>query len=46
LAGGFVGDCEAGKARALRGAFAIRPSARVDNLQILLLDDVRTTGAT
>ena len=31
---------------ALRGAFAIRASGRVDNLRILLLDDVMTSGAT
>ena len=31
---------------AVRGAFAICSSGRVDNLQILLLDDVMTTGAT
>jgi hypothetical protein len=31
---------------AVRGAFAIRRGGRVDNLQILLLDDVMTTGAT
>jgi competence protein ComFC len=31
---------------AVRGAFAIRKGGRVDNLRILLLDDVMTTGAT
>ena len=31
---------------AVRGAFAIREDSRVDNLRILLLDDVMTTGAT
>jgi ComF family protein len=31
---------------AVRGAFAIRNGGRVDNLRILLLDDVMTTGAT
>jgi competence protein ComFC len=31
---------------AVRGAFAIRQGGRVDNLRILLLDDVMTTGAT
>ena len=31
---------------AVRGAFAMRNSGRVDNLRILLLDDVMTTGAT
>jgi ComF family protein len=31
---------------AVRGAFAIRDGGRVDNLRILLLDDVMTTGAT
>jgi competence protein ComFC len=31
---------------AVRGAFAIREGGRVDNLRILLLDDVMTTGAT
>jgi len=31
---------------AVRGAFAMRKSARVDNLRILLLDDVMMTGAT
>jgi predicted amidophosphoribosyltransferase len=30
---------------AVRGAFAIRLGGRVDNLRILLLDDVMTTGA-
>jgi competence protein ComFC len=30
----------------VRGAFAIRKGSRVDNLRILLLDDVMTTGAT
>jgi len=31
---------------AVRGAFAIREGGQVDNLRILLLDDVMTTGAT
>jgi ComF family protein len=31
---------------AVRGAFAIRQGGRVDNLRVLLLDDVMTTGAT
>jgi ComF family protein len=31
---------------AVRGAFAMRKATRVDNLRILLLDDVLTTGAT
>jgi len=31
---------------AIRGAFAIHHGGRVDNLRILLLDDVMTTGAT
>src|SRR3974390_2657461 len=31
---------------AVRGAFAMRNGGRVDNLRILLLDDVMTTGAT
>jgi len=31
---------------AVRGAFAMRDGGRVDNLRILLLDDVMTTGAT
>jgi competence protein ComFC len=31
---------------AVRGAFAMRNRGRVDNLRILLLDDVMTTGAT
>ena len=31
---------------AVRGAFAIQPGSRVDNLRILLLDDVMTSGAT
>ena len=31
---------------AVRGAFALRKQHRVDNLRILLLDDVMTTGAT
>jgi ComF family protein len=30
----------------VRGAFAMRKAGRVDNLRILLLDDVMTTGAT
>jgi len=32
--------------QAVHGAFAIRKSRRVDNLRILLLDDVMTSGAT
>ena len=31
---------------AVRGAFAIQRGQRVDNLRVLLLDDVMTTGAT
>jgi len=31
---------------AIRGVFAIRKGRRVDNLRILLLDDVMTSGAT
>jgi ComF family protein len=31
---------------AVRGAFTMRKGGRVDNLRILLLDDVMTTGAT
>jgi ComF family protein len=31
---------------AVRGAFVMRQGGRVDNLQVLLLDDVMTTGAT
>ncbi len=30
----------------VRGAYAIREGARVDNLRVLLVDDVLTTGAT
>ncbi len=30
----------------VRGAFAPRPGSRVDNLRVLLIDDVMTTGAT
>ena len=30
----------------VRGAFAMREGGRVDNLRVLLLDDVMTTGAT
>ena len=30
----------------MRGAYATRPGQRVDNLRILLVDDVMTTGAT
>jgi ComF family protein len=30
----------------VRGAFATRPGSEVDNLRVLLLDDVLTTGAT
>ena len=30
----------------VRGAFVIRRDGRVDNLRVLLLDDVMTTGAT
>jgi ComF family protein len=32
--------------QAVRGAYAVRESARVANLRILLIDDVMTTGAT
>ena len=30
----------------VRGAFATREGSRVDNLRVLLVDDVMTTGAT
>ena len=30
----------------VRGAFAARPGSQVDNLRVLLVDDVMTTGAT
>jgi len=30
----------------VRGAFAIGPGSRIDNLRVLLVDDVLTTGAT
>jgi ComF family protein len=30
----------------VRGAFATRPDGQVDNLRVLLVDDVLTTGAT
>jgi competence protein ComFC len=30
----------------VRGAFAARPGSKVDNLRVLLVDDVMTTGAT
>ena len=33
------------RGEAVRGAFAIRKGRRVDNLRILLLDDVMTSGA-
>jgi predicted amidophosphoribosyltransferase len=32
--------------KAVHGAFAIQKGLRVDNLRVLLLDDVMTTGAT
>jgi ComF family protein len=32
--------------RSVRGAYTIRQGVRVDNLRVLLLDDVLTTGAT
>jgi ComF family protein len=32
--------------RTVKGAYAIRQGARVDNLRVLLVDDVMTTGAT
>jgi len=32
--------------RSVRGAYTIRQGARVDNLRVLLVDDVLTTGAT
>ena len=32
--------------KSVRGAYATRPGVRVDNLRILLVDDVMTTGAT
>jgi predicted amidophosphoribosyltransferase len=34
------------RSEAVRGAFVIRERGRVDNLRILLLDDVMTSGAT
>ena len=30
----------------VRGAFATYPGSQVDNLRVLLVDDVKTTGAT
>ena len=30
----------------VRGAFATRPGSQVDNLRVLLVDDVMTSGAT
>ena len=30
----------------VRGAFATRPGSQVDNLRVLLIDDVMTSGAT
>jgi adenine/guanine phosphoribosyltransferase-like PRPP-binding protein len=32
--------------RSVRGAYVTHKSARVDNLRLLLVDDVMTTGAT
>ncbi len=32
--------------RSVRGAYAIGPAGKVDNLRVLLVDDVLTTGAT
>lgn len=32
--------------KSVRGAYATRAGARVDNLRVLLVDDVLTTGAT
>src|SRR5690348_9077531 len=32
--------------KSVRGAYAIRPAVKVDNLRVLLVDDVLTTGAT
>jgi competence protein ComFC len=32
--------------QSVRGAFATRPGSQVDNLRVLLVDDVMTTGAT
>jgi ComF family protein len=32
--------------QSVRGAFATRPGSQVDNLRVLLVDDVLTTGAT
>ncbi|HXU21625.1 MAG TPA: ComF family protein [Verrucomicrobiae bacterium] len=32
--------------KSVRGAYAIRPAANVDNVRVLLVDDVLTTGAT
>jgi ComF family protein len=41
-----VGLSEPERRRNLRGAFAVRPGRRVDDLRILLVDDVCTTTAT
>ena len=30
----------------VRGAFVTRPGSQVDNLRVLLVDDVKTRGAT
>ena len=34
------------RGESVRGAFATRPGSQVDNLRVLLVDDVMTTGAT
>jgi competence protein ComFC len=34
------------RGESVRGAFATRAGSRVDNLRVLLVDDVMTTGAT
>jgi predicted amidophosphoribosyltransferase len=34
------------RAANVRGAFAVAPGARLQGLSVLLIDDVRTTGAT
>src|SRR6202008_4304819 len=35
-----------GRWESVRGAFATQAGSRVDNLRVLLVDDVMTTGAT
>ena len=46
LAGPEKQHCATTSGVAVGGTFAMREVGRVDNLRILLLDDVRTTGAT